>query len=168
MDLKESMDKFRQLMEADDRGDDIDDLPEELFGRCYVTHDYSKGDRAVATVSFGGKVFDSVEPFYRLLFLARPGPISFSDMYKSGDMFAVCSPDGRFCAHFLFWKYQPALDFSAAKEFVQGGMSVVIAGCPDSNNGITANDPLLTEWCELLVVALERKWTVYSGNDFVV
>lgn len=163
MDLKESMDAFRALMLDGDYG------ARDAFRKCYVTHEYDvKGDRPIGTVEFGGKTLETPQSLYRLLFLAKPSRVDFSDMYKSSSLFALCSPDYRFVADLIFWKYWPALRFDAVPECLQGGLGGIVAGSPDAKNGITSKDPLLDEWCALLVTAATHEWTVYGGNNFVV
>lgn len=151
-------------------------LPAHLFHTLYFYHDYTTaGPRAVGTIECGGgKVKDTPRALYRLLFLTRrqsyraPFPIDFSDMYKTGEFLCLTSPDGRFCAHAELWKYELALRWSATREHITGQRHGITCGIPTADNGVKSACPLLQKWTSTLILALNTKWDVYSGNNFTV
>ena len=140
-----------------------------LFSTLYFLHDYRKGNRPVGTADCGGsEVKDTARGLYRLLFLSGPVALDLSDMYKTGSFIDLLSRDGSFCAHAELWKYELKLRFSATAEHITGRRSGVVAGNPTARNGVHPKSPLLKKWCDTLVLALNSKWDVYSGNGFVV
>lgn len=141
----------------------------DYFGRIFFRHDYTTGPRTVKTVECGGMVIaDTPRCLYRLLFLTNPPMLDFSDMYKTGEMFALLSPDGQFAAHVELWKYELAIRFSAGPEHVTGRSSAIQCGIPGVDNGIQGHSPLLKAWQDCLRLCLNSKWDVYSGNNFAV
>lgn len=161
--LADKMSNLRKLIEADDYD------ARDFFAEVYMLHEYNvSGDRKIGTVECGGFSLETTSALYRLLFLAKPTNVDFSDMYKSSSLFALCSPDGEFVADFQFYKYELAVYCSAVKSHVAGAPSFVQSGMPGSDNGVNANSQELKEWMELLKLCLSRKWMVYGGNDFEV
>jgi hypothetical protein len=141
----------------------------EQFREVYLLHDYSQGKRTVGTIECGSFGFqDTPKALYRLLFLAQPKQVDFSDMYKSCSLFALVSPDGEFVADFEFFKFELAAYLSAAPVHIEGRMSSIIAGAPGADNGIHAKSPELQLWAATLKKCLDRSWMVYGGNDFEV
>lgn len=139
----------------------------EYFARIFFLHDYTNGARTVRTVECGGVVVDDTPlSLYRLLFLTAPARLDFSDMYKSGEMFALLSPDGQFAAHVELWKYELAIRFSASPEHVTGQMSTIECGIPSADNGVQGRSPLLKAWQDCLILCLNSQWDVYPGNNF--
>jgi len=163
--LLETLETLNLLL---DSPDDEYDAREE-FRSIYLLHDYAKGNRKVGTIECGSFDFeDTPKALYRLLFLARPARVDFSDMYKSKSLFALTSADGCFVADFQFFKYELAAYLSATREHTEGRQSVLIAGAPGSDNGIRAKSPELKLWASTLKKCLDKKWMVYGGNDFEV
>ena len=171
-DLQEQIANLNTVLDAFDQnnyGDDDSVDPKDLFGKVFVTHVYEiDGDRKVATQDCESVKLNGPIAFYRTLFLAQPKQIDFSDMYKSGSLFALVSPNGEFVADVEFWKYEPCIRFSAAPEHVEVEPRVVFCGIPGTDNGGHAKTPELKAWMALLQRCLARKWIMYSGNDFEV
>lgn len=142
---------------------------DDYFRRVFFAHDYKEGPRPVGTVECGGMMIeDTPKSLYRILFLAQPKQLDFSDMYKTGGWIDLVSPDYHFVAHVELWKYELAVRFSASREHVTGRMSDIQCGIPGSNNGISGASPLLAAWQECLTLCLNSKWNVYGGNNFTV
>ncbi len=140
-----------------------------LFSTLYFLHDYRKGNRPVGTMECGGsEVRDTARGLYRLLYLSGPDSLDFSDMYKTGGFIDLLSPDGSFVAHAELWKYELMLRFGASAEHLTVRRCGIVAGIPTARNGVEPKSPLLKKWCDTLVLALNSKWEVYPGNDFVV
>jgi len=153
------------------------DNPKDLFRALYVEHDYAEGDRKVGTIECGSvraldpvtQEKDTARWFYRLLSLVEPKTkFDFSDMYKTGGLLTLRSPDWRFVAVALLFKYELGIYFSASPECIDGKSNCVVAGHPGANNGVAMKDPVLKAWVALLIRCLSRKWLVYSGNNFEV
>lgn len=172
MSLQVRIDKMNAALDALDvnqYGDDESPDPESLFREIFLTHIYElDGDRKVGTHDCESVRLSGAAAFYRLLFLTKPKQLDFSDMYKSGSLFALVSPNGEFVADVEFWKYEPTIRFSALVEHLEGQSRPVTCGIPGSDNGWRAKDPELKAWIALLLRCLERKWMIYSGNDFEV
>jgi hypothetical protein len=157
-----------------DRCDDVGHVcehgdPKRMFGQIYLFHDYeAAGPRKVRTAECGSFKTETAPALYRLLYLTAPKRIDFSDMYKSCSLFALVSPDSRFCAQPQFFKYELAIYLSGAEDVVKGREHGVTSGIPGIDNGIGIKDPGMKMWSELLQRCLARKWDVYSGNNFEV
>lgn len=142
----------------------------DLFGTLYFVHDYtSQGDRPVGTAECGSvAIKDTPRGLYRLLYLTGPKALDFDDMYKTGGLICLCSPDYQFVASAELWKYELALRFDSTRENIEGRLSAIQCGVPGSNNGVRVASPLLKQWCDTLSLCLKTKWNVYYGNNFVV
>jgi len=159
----ETLERFNALLDSDE------DEARKAFHGIYRVHDYAEGKRQVGTIECGSFGFeDTPKALYRLLFLAKPKRVDFSDMYKSESLFALTSVNGAFVADFQFYKYELAAYVSAAKEHIEGRESGIICGVPGSDNGIRAKSPELRLWASTLKKCLDRTWMVYCGNDFEV
>lgn len=172
-DLARDLDLLAQMFSPDfdwpEWWENCGDEPDTVFRRCYMVHDYGQGVRPVGTVVCGGlKFVDTPRALYRILYLSKPHAVDFSDMYKSGSMIDLCSPDYRLCASFRLWKYEACIYFSAALELVTGQPSIVLGGWPWCDNGTKCCDALGQRWFWLLERALDREWSVYPGNNFTV
>jgi hypothetical protein len=165
--LAETLRTKKQIDQDQPFGECLD--PKNLFSTLYFMHDYRLGNRTVLTTQCGGsKTRDTAKSLYRLLFLTKPDNLDFSDMYKTGGFIDLLSNDGSFVAHVELWKYELMVRFSASKEHVSGHRHAITCGIPTADNGIQAQSPLLKKWCSTLILALNSKWDVYSGNNFVV
>lgn len=146
------------------------DQPKNLFSTIYFVHDYAaQGNRPVGTTECGSvSIKDTPRGLYRLLYLSRPKGLDFDDMYKTGGLICLCSPDYQFVAEAELWKYALALRFLSTSEHITGRRSSVQCGVPGVGNGIEASSPLLKQWCDTLVLCLRTRWDVYPGNNFTV
>lgn len=159
-------------------GDDFDwekywedayDGPDDEFRKLFKWHDYREGPRKVGTCDCGGHRFENTpEAFYRAAYLLKPSHIDMSDMYKTGSMIDFVSPCGEFHGSLQLYKYEVQLYFACAKEHLGGKGSAVVGGWADCDNGWHCTSDLGNKWFEVAVKALERKWDVYPGNNFVV
>lgn len=166
--MEDVVKKMKQLRKLLQNGDPEGEA-KDLFRKIYVLHEYNiSGNRKVEVYECGSVALDTPRALYRLLFLAQPTQVDFSDMYKSESLFALTSPDHRFVADPQFYKYALMLSFSAQKDFVTGRPHTVQGGMPGIDNGIRSGSPVLTEWCDLLKVCLDHAWLVYGGNEFEV
>ena len=148
--------------------EDHDVGADDVFRECYRWHDYSKGNRPFGTVDCGGIMCDDTpRALYRICFLAKPA-IDFGDMYKTGSMVDLCSPDYRFVASVQLWKYEVGVYFFCPPDLVAGTPHGVQAGRPSADNGVRCGDAFGNRWFELLGHALAREWDVYPGNNFRV
>src|SRR5262245_12461118 len=162
---------------------EAEDKARQMVRQIYRVHDYREtGDLSVPVIPCGSSGFDDTpRVLYRLLYIfsaeARAAwhfnkhthfLVDFEDMYKSESLFAVVSPDGSFVADPQFYKYKLCLQLRAAKGFVEGREFGVQCGVPGSDNGVHMAHPLLKAWWDLLLRLLNRKWSVYSGNNFEV
>ncbi len=151
------------------------DEPEEVFGRVYKWHDYRKGDRSTETVNCGGHEFpDTPRALYRALHLLEPAEVDFSDMYKTGSLVDFCAPDFEFHCSFQLHKHEACIRFYCAPQHVvedpdrgRGGL-IVQGGWASCDNGVYCKSELGNKWFAIVVQAIERKWMVYSGNEFSV
>ena len=172
MNLQTQIDDLNAALDAldqDNYGDDDSPDPKALFGGIFLTHFYEiDGDRRIATRECESVKLNGAAAFYRLLFLAQPKQLDFSDMYKSGILFALVSPNGEFVADIEFWKYEPCVRFSAAPEHLDVEPRIVFCGIPGTDNGGHAKTLELKAWMALLQRCLDRRWMMYSGNDFEV
>jgi hypothetical protein len=171
MNLQTQIDDLNAALDAldqDNYGDDDSPDPKVLFGKVFLTHVDEIGDRRIATRECESVKLNGAAAFYRLLFLAQPKQLDFSDMYKSGSLFALVSPNGEFVADIEFWKYEPCVRFSAAPEHVDVEQRIVFCGIPGQTTAVTQKTPELKAWMALLQRCLDRKWMMYSGNDFEV
>ncbi len=145
------------------------DAPEEVFRRVYRWYDYREGERPVGTLECGGHQFRPSAPaLYRALFLLEPSTTDFSDMYKSGSLIDCVSPDGQFHLSVQLWKYEMSVRFACSREHHVAECRIVMAGMPGSDNGTSCSSELGNKWFAVAVQAIERPWSMYSGNDFVV
>lgn len=118
--------------------------------------------------SFGSTpVTNTPEALYRLLFLLNPTSVDFSNMCKS-KLFTFSSCDGRFWVDVHLFKYELGLYFSAPKETVIGQGRDFFAGHPGADNGWSLSDEDGQRFFEMVKMAANYEWTVYSGNDFKV
>lgn len=167
-DLGKAIAEVSRLVSAIDADYETEDLVRELIPKIYIPHNYSAGNRPVATCECGSvRLADTAKGLYRALFLFEPGCLDFSRMYKSC-LFAVCSPDGTLVADFEFYKCELALYFSATDEHIEGRLRSVRSGLPGAANGVRAKTDLAIQWFSLLPKLLNREWEIYSGNDFKV
>lgn len=166
--LAERMDLMASILKGAEQPEELD--LRALFSTIYFVHDYeADGDRPIPTTGCGSvKLKDTPRSFYRLMYLARPKGINFDDMYKSGGLLTLCSPDCQFVAHVEFWKYELALRFESTAEHITGRRSPIVCGVPGARNGVSATSPLLKTWCDTLQLCLKSKWDVYPGNNFRV
>lgn len=159
-----------RMLSHPDQEDDGEYEAKELFPQVFRVHDYeTDGNREVATIDCGGMRHECTpKGLYRVLFLAEPKRVDFSDMYKSGSLFSLVSPCGNFTAEIEFFKYEFAVYFTATREHVKGKQSWIVAGAPEADNGVSGASKEFVAWSGLLKACLNREWTVYSGNDFRV
>lgn len=145
------------------------DIRKEVIPVVFVVHDYDKqGDRKVRTFDAQSHRFQSKavpHVFYRASFLF--GHLAAVD-YK-GPCICITSPDQHFVASLEFFKYELGLYLSVSKEHHRatersGG---VIAGAPGADNG-WSSDEASERWFKTLIRLMERRWLVYSGNNFEV
>jgi hypothetical protein len=105
---------------------------------------------------------------YRLLWLAEPKEVDFSDMYKNR-LFSLMSTDERFVISVEMFKCELGLYFYAPKEMVNAsGFRGVIAGWPGANNGLQCTDETGIAFFDLVKKIVEHEFEVYSGNHFRV
>jgi hypothetical protein len=149
---------------------DANEEPLELFRQCYRVHDYAHGNRPVKTMPCGScAVPDTPKALYRLLYLLQPEhPIDFSQMYKSGSIVEVCSPDYQFCAAVQFFKYELGIYFHCTGEHHNGEFPFLTAGWPGADNGQECTSDIGNLWYKTLIKCLTHEITIYPGNDFVV
>ena len=148
-------------------GDSVDPA---LFRECYRVHSYDEnGNRPVGTVPCGSVAFeDTPKTLYRLLYLLGPKSVDFSEMYKSGGIVEIHSPDYQFCATAQFFKYELGLYFHCAVEHRGGPSTSVRAGWPGANNEEYCISKLGKCWYEVLVECLDHELDVYPGSSFSV
>lgn len=143
--------------------------PEDVFRRTYKWHDYRAGDRPVGTNDCGGVKFDDTpRSLYRALFWVNPSFVDFSDMYKTGSMLDLCSPDYHFVCSLQLFKYELGAYFACAKQHIEGQPHMVIASAPGSDNGMRCRSALGNKWFDVAITAFSREWMIYGGNDFRV
>jgi hypothetical protein len=135
----------------------------------YRIHDYeTMGDRPVGTVDCGSaRLRDTPRALYRALFLFHPERLSFKGMYKE-TLLTLVSPDYHLVATLEFFKYELAVYFSAAEEHIEGRRARIVCGLPGSDNGVKFKGIVAEGWFGLIRCLLDREWTVYGGNNFVV
>ena len=141
-----------------------------LFRECYNVHSYEeKGSRPIGTVPCGSTAFDDTpKTLYRLLYLLGPSQVDFSEMYKSGGIVEIHSPDYEFCASVQFFKYELGLYFHCAVEHHGGASCNIQAGWPGADNGEYCASELGNRWYKVLVEYLSHELAVYPGNNFMV
>lgn len=153
--------------------DEMNADPDDVFRECFKTitmpipEDSPEDLKGFACGS--AKVDDTPHALYRLLYLAKPVAVDFSDMYKSGALFVLASPDRRFFASVETYKYELGIYFYAKdKESIGGEGTGIIGGWPGEDNRRHIADPLGAKFFDVLQKAVNRKWNVYSGNNFEV
>lgn len=145
------------------------DEPEEVFRRVYKWHDYRKGNRSVGVVDCCGHKFsDTPRALYRVCHLVQPEEVNFEDMYKTGSLIDLCSPDQQFMVSFQLHKHEACLRFYCAPQHAIGRPSAVQGGWASCDNGVKCKSEPGLKWFAVAVQSLEREWDVYSGNRFVV
>jgi len=141
----------------------------ELIRKCYLWHDYRKGNRPKAIYDCGSMKFsDTPKVLYRMLYLIQPSQIDFSHMYKTGTLVDIVSPCYNYLASFQLWKYEASLYFGCPHEDLAGRSYIVICNIPGSDNGLYCKNPLGLLWFEVIQMALNFEYDVYSGNNFKV
>ena len=145
------------------------DGADDLFRKLYRWHDYRDGPREVGTVDCGGHCFDdSPKTLYRALYLLRPSHVDFADMYKTGSLIDFVSPCNEFMISLQLFKYEFQAYFSCAENHARGQLHGVIGGWADADNGVSCGSELGNKWFDIAVRAIERRWDVYRGNNFMV
>ncbi len=160
--------------------EDAPDLQDELRACCRMEwvngqresdEDQQGMPRVPQRECGSARVSDTPKTLYRLLYLFRPAPLSFEDMYK-GCLLILSTPDGRFSVAVHFFKYEIALYFWAEAALVkdeQAGQPMQIRlGHPAANNGLSIQHEEGLLFFQMIQQALDHEWRVYPGNDFEV
>jgi hypothetical protein len=154
--------------ERDDMGAD----PDDVFRECFKTIEMPIPNDAEDLKGFAcgsASLDDTPRALYRLLYLAKPASVDFSDMYKSGGLFVLASPDRSFFASVETYKYELGLYFYAKDKSAIGGEGTgIIGGWPGADNRRHVSDPIGAKFFDVLLKAVNREWDVYSGNNFKV
>jgi hypothetical protein len=139
----------------------------DLFRACCKIGELPIEDRGKFATFGGASVTNTPEALYRLLFLLNPPSVNFSNMYKSR-LFTFSSRDDRFWVDVHLFKYELGLYFSARKESVIGQGRDFFAGHPGADNGWSLSDEEGQKFFEMVKMAANYEWIIYSGNDFKV
>lgn len=149
--------------------DPAEEDPGEIFRRVYKWHDYREGNRPRGVVDCGSVKFeDTPRSLYRALFWVAPSFVDFSDMYKTGTLIDLCSPDYDFLCSLQLFKYELGAYFECAEQHKEGRLSMIQGGWPGCDNGVRCKSDLGKKWFGVIVRALTQEWSVYSGNNFSV
>lgn len=167
--MKEKLELLKEMLNPDYDHEESDTSVEEIFSDCYKWHDYRKGDRPQGTRSCGSSKFDDTpKALYRILYLTGVDTVDFSDMFKSGTLIEICSPDYDFRAGVEFYKFELAVRFGCVKEHCLGTRNMIECGVPGHDNGVKCSSEIGNLWFGMFMKCLNYKYCVYGGNDFFV
>lgn len=114
---------------------------------------------------------DCVHALYRLLWLARPKAVDFSDMYNS-NLFTIVSRCRRFAVLVESWKCEPALRYLCVESALFDANDEigwrVVAGAPEKDNGVRCKDDAGVAFFEFVRLCATTPHEVYPGNNFKV
>lgn len=132
----------------------LDAIPSENTDRYYECGSYKPSDTTTC--------------LYRILWLAAPKQVDFSDMYKH-TLFDFMSADGQCVVRVYLYKYELALYYYAPKHLMDTSeASPVWGGWAGADNGVRITDPTVQAFIDLVQKSIEYTHMVYGGNDFEV
>ena len=168
--MEEKLKLLQKMMSPDFEYDEDSADIRELFNEHYKQHSYAKqGNRPTGTLECGSSKFkDTPKTLYRLFYFLSPDSVCFDDMYKSGTIIEIVSPDYNFGASFQFYKYEIGVYFHCSPEYHNKERNQIVCGCPSADNGQRCLSDVGNLWFETLVLCLNHEHEVCPGNSFVV
>jgi len=113
-------------------------------------------------------VEDTPKALYRLLYLFGQPSMNFTKMYKEGLLWLV-SPNGQFLVECYFSKYLLCLEYWVLNSNDINPKLESWQRWPYSfEQGTRCINPDGQSFFELVTSALESKWDIYNGTDFIV
>ena len=158
-------DKYWEGIEA---GTTEDICLDDLFRECFSVFTVLGSDKKGFSCT-GFDVKDTPKALYRALYLGLPDKVDFSDMYKSGTLFGFESKCENFFSAIVLYKYEiNVYNYCKNREDIGGQPHCIQGGWASCDNGIYCISNVGKLWFEVLKIALETEWEIYSGNHFEV